>query len=183
MRTKPALATLALLAAGMFVPAAGFAQSSPNAEQIVKSLTPTDTHGVTRGIRVLPSGTQNQAQPPARPAPAISLNVQFASGSAELTPQATAVLDQLGRALTDQTLAAYRFRIEGHTDTVGTREYNKDLSDRRAATVVDYLANRFHVDRSRVQAIGLGQDGLLVSTPDQTPEPRNRRVQVVNIGT
>ena len=183
MRANPALATFAMLAAGMFVPAAGFAQSSPSAEQIVKSLTPTSTHGTTRGIRVAPTTAQDQTQPPAKSTPAISLNVQFASGSAELTPQATAVLDQLGQALTDRTLATYRFRIEGHTDTVGTREHNKDLSDRRAAAVVDYLANKFHVDRSRVQAIGLGEDGLLVRTPDQTPEPRNRRVQVVNIGS
>jgi len=183
MRAKSALATFAMLAAGMFVPAAGFAQSSPSADQIVKSLTPTDTHGATRGIRVQPSATQYQPQPTVKAAPAVSLNVQFATGSAELTPQATAVLDQLGQALTDQTLATYRFRIEGHTDTVGTREHNKELSDRRAAAVVDYLANRFHVDRSRVQAIGMGEEGLAVRTPDQTPEPRNRRVQVVNIGT
>jgi OmpA-OmpF porin, OOP family len=49
--------------------------------------------------------------------------------------------------------------------------------------VVEYLATNFHVDRSRVQGIGMGEDGLLVPTPDQTPEPRNRRVQVVNLGS
>jgi len=92
-------------------------------------------------------------------------------------------LDNLGRALNDRTLTTYRFRIEGHTDTVGTHDYNKELSDRRAAAVVDYLAMNFHVDRSRIQAIGMGEEGLLVPTPDQTPEPRNRRVQVVNIGS
>ena len=86
-------------------------------------------------------------------------------------------------ALSDQALVGYRFRIEGHTDTVGTHEFNKDLSDRRAAAVVDYLANHFHVDRGRVQAVGMGEDHLLIPTPDQTPEPRNRRVQVVNIGS
>ena len=109
--------------------------------------------------------------------------MQFATGSADLSPQAIGVLDNLGKALSDQALARYRFRIEGHTDTVGTHEYNKELSDRRAAAVVDYLANNFHVDRSRVEAVGMGEDRLLVPTPDQTPEPRNRRVQVVNIGS
>jgi OOP family OmpA-OmpF porin len=93
------------------------------------------------------------------------------------------VLDNLGRALSNQALIGYRFRIEGHTDTVGSPEYNNALSDLRAAAVVDYLANNFHVDRGRVEAIGMGKDGLLIPTPDQTPEPRNRRVQVVNVGS
>ena len=93
------------------------------------------------------------------------------------------MLDNLGKALSDQTLARYRFHIEGHTDTVGTHPYNKELSDRRATAVVDYLATNFHVDRSRMEAVGMGEDGLLVPTPDQTPEQRNRRVQVVNVGS
>ena len=171
---------LAVLAAVLVAPAIGSAQSVPSAEQIVKSLTPTTTSGPTRGIRIGP-GAPSQPQPPA-PAPAISLSVQFATGSAELTPQAIHTLDNLGKALSYPTLVGYRFRIEGHTDTVGTRQYNKALSDRRAATVVDYLINNFRVDRGRVQAVGMGEDDLLIPTPDQTPEPRNRRVLVVNIG-
>ena len=171
---------LAVLAAVTVAPAIGSAQSVPSADQIVKSLTPTTTSGATRGIRIGP-GAPSQPQPPA-PAPAISLSVQFATGSAELTPQAIHTLDNLGKALSDPTLVGYRFRIEGHTDTVGTRQYNKALSDRRAATVVDYLINNFRVDRGRVQAVGMGEDDLLIPTPDQTPEPQNRRVLVVNIG-
>jgi outer membrane protein OmpA-like peptidoglycan-associated protein len=62
-------------------------------------------------------------------------------------------------------------------DAITTR-----LSDRRAITVAEYLAGRFHVDRARLQPVGMGQDGLMVPTPDQVPEPRNRRVLVVNIG-
>ncbi|HME26192.1 MAG TPA: OmpA family protein [Acetobacteraceae bacterium] len=93
------------------------------------------------------------------------------------------MLDNLGKALNDQALAAYRFRIEGHTDTVGTREYNLQLSARRAAAVVDYLAHRFRIAPSRLEAVGMGENGLLIPTPDQTPELRNRRVQVINIGS
>jgi OOP family OmpA-OmpF porin len=188
MRTPAVLAALGLLAAGVSPPATSYAQGTPSTDQIVKSLTPTGSSAAARGIRIAPAtpgaGTAatTHAQPPAAPA-AVSLTVQFQTGSADLTPEATRVLDNLGKALNDQTLASYRFRIEGHTDTVGTREYNKELSERRAATVVDYLANRFHVDRSRIEAIGMGEDGLLVATPDQTPEPRNRRVQVVNLGS
>lgn len=117
----------------------------------------------------------------ARQPPSVNLNVQFANGSAELTPAATRTLDELGRALSSQALGSYHFRIEGHTDTVGSHDYNQVLSERRAAAVVDYLSSKFHVDRSRLEAIGMGESGLLVPTAVQTPEPRNRRVLVVNL--
>jgi outer membrane protein OmpA-like peptidoglycan-associated protein len=178
MRRQAILAATALMAASVLSPAIGFAQSSPSAEQIVRSLTPTSTTGATRGIRIAPTAAAPQAA-----APSVSLTVQFANGSADLSPAAIEVLNNLGKALSDPTLSAYRFRIEGHTDTVGSRTYNQTLSDRRAATVVEYLATNFRVDRSRVQGVGMGEDGLLVPTPDQTPEPRNRRVQVVNLGS
>ena len=112
----------------------------------------------------------------------MNLTVQFASGSAVLTPAAIHTLDELGRALSSSTLAAYKFRIEGHTDTVGTPEMNKTLSEQRAAAVVDYLAGKFSIDKARLTSVGMGEEGLLVSTPANTPEPRNRRVQVINLG-
>ena len=188
MRSHVTLAATALLATGILAPAIGSAQSGPSTEQIIKSLTPSDQPSpMGRGIRLAPPAASHGQSPAAAqsptPAPAISLTVQFASGSAQLMPQAVQILDSLGRALSNQTLVGYRFRIEGHTDTVGSSEYNNALSDLRAAAVVDYLANNFRVDRNRVEAIGMGKDGLLIPTPDQTSEPRNRRVQVVNLGS
>jgi OmpA-OmpF porin, OOP family len=186
MRSHTTVVAVGLMAAGIFTSSAS-AQNVPSPDQIIKSLTPTGPSGPTRGIRLQPA-TGNAGSPAGQPsatrqAPAVSLNVQFETGSAELTPDATRVLENLGKALSDRTLVSYRFRIEGHTDTVGTRPYNRELSDRRATAVVDYLATNFHVDRSRMEAIGMGEDGLLVPTPDQTPEQRNRRVQVVNVGS
>jgi outer membrane protein OmpA-like peptidoglycan-associated protein len=120
--------------------------------------------------------------PPAAEGPSINLTVQFQSGSAELTPAATKTLDQLGHALSSAELANYRFRIEGHTDTVGSAAYNKVLSSERAASVARYLEQKFGVKAARLETVGRGQEGLLVPTPDQTPEPRNRRVQIINLG-
>ena len=180
------------------------AQGNPSADQIINSLRPSGNMmpGGTRGIRLAApsneasgtaagacSGTaaacrleQADAAPAAQAAPTVNLTVNFANGSAELTPDAIRTLDELGRALASKDLAAYRFRIEGHTDTVGSSNYNRTLSERRAEAVVDYVAKKFGVDPSRLQAIGMGEDGLLVPTPPQTPEPRNRRVQVINLG-
>jgi OOP family OmpA-OmpF porin len=191
MRCQPPMSTIAILAVMSLAPVSTWAQGNPSTDQIVKSLTPTPAMGTTRrGIRTAPGGSMaggsaaaGQAQPGAAKAPAVSMNVQFATGSAELTPQAIQTLTNLGQALNNPSLANYRFRIEGHTDTVGSPAYNQQLSQRRAETVVDYLATNFHIDRSRVQAIGMGEDGLMIRTPPQTPEERNRRVQVVNIGS
>jgi OOP family OmpA-OmpF porin len=188
MRSYVILVVTALLATVILAPAIGSAQSGPSTEQIIKSLTfPDQPSPTNRGIRLTPPSARHGQSPAAAQspplAPAISLTVQFANGSAQLTPQAVQILDNLGRALSNQTLVGYQFRIEGHTDTVGSREYNNALSALRAAAVIDYLANNFHVDRTRVEAIGMGKDGLLIPTPDQTPEPRNRRVQVINLGS
>ncbi len=114
--------------------------------------------------------------------PAVNLTVNFATGSADLTPDAVRTLDELGSALSSKELAGYHFRIEGHTDTVGSAEYNRALSERRAEAVVDYIAKKFGVAPTRLQAVGMGEQGLMVPTPPQTAEPRNRRVQVVNLG-
>lgn len=177
----------AALAAGTLLPAIGQAQPNPSADQIIKSLTPGENLGsTTRGIRIGPGTAPTQQAAPAgtaAQAPSVSLNVRFATGSADLTPEAQRALDELGRALSAQQLASYKFRIEGHTDTVGDKQMNQMLSERRAATVVDYLESRYRIDRSRLQAVGMGEEGLLVSTPNNTPEPRNRRVEVVNIGS
>lgn len=115
-------------------------------------------------------------------APSVNLTVQFATGSAELTPAAIRTLDELGRALSSQSLATYHFRIEGHTDTVGTPDTNQALSDARARKVVEYLVSRFHVDPTRLEPIGMGELHPLVQTGQNVAEPRNRRVTVVNVG-
>lgn len=177
---------------------------NPSSDQIINSLRPSGNlvTGGTRGIRLAAPSGDGSAQPQAAPAaqssphvasskptavaasanPAVNLTVNFATGSAELTPDAMRTLDELGRALASKDLAGYRFRIEGHTDTVGTRDYNQALSERRAEAVVDYVAKKYGLDAARLQAVGVGETGLLVQTPPQTPEPRNRRVQVVNLG-
>ncbi|HTW70441.1 MAG TPA: OmpA family protein [Acetobacteraceae bacterium] len=192
----------------VFAAVPAFAQSNPSADQIINSLKPTGnlTGGGTRGIRLAPPSGEAPspqqvtpvatgaphvavARPAPRPAaaaqsagPSVNLTVDFATGSAELTPQAMATLDQLGKALSSSELASYRFRVEGHTDTVGSQPYNQALSQQRADAVVNYIESKYGVQASRLVAVGMGEKGLLVPTPPQTPEPRNRRVEVINLG-
>jgi outer membrane protein OmpA-like peptidoglycan-associated protein len=178
------------------------AQTSPSSDDIIKALKPTPQAlhaAATRGIRpIAPSPgsdvTQASTEAPApRPhgvvphataetAPSVNLYVPFENGSAELTPAAITALDELGKALTSTTLSGFKFKIEGHTDTVGSKGYNMSLSERRAAAVSDYLEQKYGVKQDRLETVGLGSSHLLVPTPDQTPEPRNRRVTVINLG-
>jgi outer membrane protein OmpA-like peptidoglycan-associated protein len=153
-------------------------QPAPQQAAVVPA-QPNRAHPVTQPAQ---PAAQPTATATAADHPSVNLTVEFRTGSADLTPQAVRTLTELGRALASPALASYKFRIEGHTDTVGTPESNKELSQRRAASVVDFIATHFNVDRARLEAVGMGEDGLLVQTPDQTPEARNRRVQVVNLG-
>ncbi len=178
----------------------------PSANDIIKSLRPSGAiSGVSRGIRPVgeapaPAPSQarpvstgaasapsqstphaNQAAAPTK-APSVNLAVQFASGSADLTPAAIKTLTELGRALSSNELSNFRFRIEGHTDTVGSPETNRALSEQRAQAVVDYMATNFNIDRGRMQAVGMGSDDLAVQTGPQVAEARNRRVQIINLG-
>lgn len=178
-----ALAILLLAHAG---PA--LAQGARSADEITRGLQRPDG-GMDRGIRRADPNSQPSASSTTQPAaaqpraPSVNLSVLFRTGSADLTPDAQHTLDELGKALSAPALAPYRFRIEGHTDTVGGTAANRVLSERRANAVVSYLNARFGVDRARLEAVGMGEDAPLVSTGPQVPEPRNRRVQVVNLGT
>jgi len=180
---------LPVIAASLaFVAVPALAQNNPSSDQIIQSLKPGGNLTQSlRGIKMAnpsatPASTATAATPAPASAPSVNLSVEFATGSAELTPQARQTLDQLGRALSSADLAQFRFRIEGHTDTVGSPGYNKALSQRRADMVASYLEKNFGVASRRLQAVGLGEEGLLVQTPPQTPNAQNRRVKVVNLG-
>jgi outer membrane protein OmpA-like peptidoglycan-associated protein len=65
---------------------------------------------------------------------------------------------------------------------VGAADFNKALSQQRADAVAAYLQGKFGVNTNRLQAVGMGEDGLLVATPPNTANEKNRRVNVVNLG-
>jgi outer membrane protein OmpA-like peptidoglycan-associated protein len=67
--------------------------------------------------------------------------------------------------------------IAGHTDTVGASAYNVQLSRARAQAIAGWFRRRGL--RSPVAYEGFGESALLVKTPDETDEPRNRRVDYI----
>jgi outer membrane protein OmpA-like peptidoglycan-associated protein len=107
----------------------------------------------------------------------LSLNdaIQFDTGRDTLRSQSFPVLDAI-----HGILAAHpelrRVRIEGHTDDVGTNAYNKDLSDRRARTVVRYLTGK-GIARERLEPSGFGEDRPVASNATALGRAKNRRVE------
>jgi OmpA-OmpF porin, OOP family len=113
------------------------------------------------------------------PARSADMLVTFRSGSADMTPQAIANARLVARALQSPQLGTGQFLVEGHTDAVGNRDYNIDLSKRRADAVVQFLVKQ-GVPASRLKAEGFGFDRL--RNPARPTDGTNRRVQVVKIG-
>jgi outer membrane protein OmpA-like peptidoglycan-associated protein len=87
---------------------------------------------------------------------ALPLQVAFEAGSARLTVSATRSLDHLGEALSTGPLAGERLRIEGHADPAGSRDANKDISERRAMAVAAYLEQNFAISPARLVCTGVG---------------------------
>jgi outer membrane protein OmpA-like peptidoglycan-associated protein len=67
--------------------------------------------------------------------------------------------------------------VAGHTDSLGTDQYNDALSLRRAERVRGLLVAR-GISPASIVAVGRGKREPLVPTPDGVAEPRNRRVEI-----
>ena len=124
----------------------------------------------TRSIRLLDGDTAPQKAAPA----ALSLPVRFAFDSAEVAASARPQLDALaeGIKLLPPGTAVV---VEGHTDSVGSEEYNQRLSQRRAHAVKEYLVVHHGIDARRLLDTGIGKLQPINGLSPQAPE--NRRVQ------
>jgi OOP family OmpA-OmpF porin len=69
--------------------------------------------------------------------------------------------------------------IEGHTDSVGSQQYNQALSERRASSVRQYLIDKFGMDGSRISAVGYGEDLPVATNDTEEGRQKNRRVDAV----
>lgn len=103
--------------------------------------------------------------------------VNFAFDSAALTPEAEITLDE-AVALMKETDEVLEVRVEGHTDSVGSDQYNMDLSQRRAESVVQYLADN-GVNPSRLIPVGMGEGFPVANNDSVAGRAANRRVDFV----
>lgn len=115
--------------------------------------------------------------PPPPPAPCVAgpFMVFFDWDRDEITPQASAILDNAASAY--QTCGQAQVMIAGHADKSGSDQYNVGLSQRRAANVRSYLAGRGIPD-GVMTTEAFGESRPLVETADGVREPQNRRVEI-----
>jgi outer membrane protein OmpA-like peptidoglycan-associated protein len=130
-------------------------------------------------VKVAPEASAPIA-PEATPAPAptpgcsdaMSVELRFATNSAELTAGDRSAIDRIVPCL-----AEGRFEVSGHADASGTDAINEPLSEARARSVRSYLVSR-GIDGARLEARGYGSSRPI--TENSTPEgrARNRRVEL-----
>ncbi|WP_146908904.1 OmpA family protein [Arenimonas daejeonensis] len=101
--------------------------------------------------------------------------IYFDTAKATLKPESEATLQQVLGVLTGND--SIRLVIAGHTDSEGGDDYNQDLSEKRAASVVTWLTGK-GVDASRLSSEGLGESRPVADNGNEAGRALNRRVEV-----
>ncbi len=102
-------------------------------------------------------------------------NVEFDFDKWDIKPRYEADLDRVTEVL--KRNPDLRVEVEGHTDSIGTAVYNQQLSERRAASVVEYLVNA-GIERGRLEPVGYGLTKPIATNDTREGRARNRRVQL-----
>ena len=101
--------------------------------------------------------------------------ILFATNSSELQPAAKSNIESLSRIL--NKYPDTNILIEGDTDNEGAKEYNQELSERRAEAVANFQKGQ-GVAGSRITTVGLGESNPIASNETVTGRQQNRRVEV-----
>jgi OmpA-OmpF porin, OOP family len=102
--------------------------------------------------------------------------VQFGFDKSELTRKDKQTLDQFGEQLANQR--HFLIEIHGYTDSTGAKDYNYQLSQRRADSVIQYLAQKYDVPAHQIYVIGLGEDNPVAANTSAKGRAENRRVDI-----
>ena len=105
-------------------------------------------------------------------------DVHFDFDRSTLKPEAIAILDRA--VMTLQANSTLTVTIEGHTDSVGTAEYNLSLGERRANAVRDYLLNR-GIAANRMRTVSYGEERPIASNDNDAGRAMNRRAHIVEM--
>ncbi len=120
-------------------------------------------------------GERDQIAELAATKPNIDLEIQFDYNSADIAKTSVPSVQALGKALSDPSLKGSTFVVAGHTDAIGTEEYNQGLSERRADTIKKYLVQNYGLNGTDLVTVGYGKTKLKDTAngadPDQPPRP------------
>lgn len=102
-------------------------------------------------------------------------DVLFAHDSADISPAFEEVLKDLASYL--KSTGFKTLQVEGHTDSVGPEAYNQSLSERRAKSVVDFLATGGGISASKLESVGYGETRPVADNSNYQGRSKNRRVE------
>jgi outer membrane protein OmpA-like peptidoglycan-associated protein len=102
--------------------------------------------------------------------------IHFGFDKDTLTKDAKADLDKMAEAVPNTK--GYILTVEGATDSVGSADYNYELSQRRASAVIQYLASEHGIPAHKIYLIGLGKDKPVDTNKTREGRAANRRVDV-----
>jgi OmpA-OmpF porin, OOP family len=108
---------------------------------------------------------------------AVFYGIQFDFDKAEIKAESEPQLAEMAKFL--KANAALRAFVVGHTDNKGTLQYNVDLSNKRADSVVKSLAGKYGIDAKRLTPRGLGPLAPVASNRAEEGQAKNRRVELV----
>jgi outer membrane protein OmpA-like peptidoglycan-associated protein len=106
----------------------------------------------------------------------VNEKIHFEFDSDKIREESFDLLDEISRVINAHPQIV-KLRVEGHTDPRGSREYNLDLSKRRARSVMTYLVEKGDVDPERLEKEGYGFDQPIASNDDEEGMAKNRRVE------
>ena len=108
--------------------------------------------------------------------PVVETSVHFGFNKDNLTKQAREAIDELASSVANTK--GYIITVEGGTDSVGSEDYNYDLSQRRANAVIQYLASEKSIPAHKIYLIGLGKDRPVEPNTTREGRAKNRRVDI-----
>lgn len=142
-----------------------------DATQVAVNQPPGPTSTLSEAdVRRIFGGALSALPPPPRH---FILNFRFESD--ELTDGARALVPEILKTVKERAFPDVI--VVGHTDTMGTPAANFELGLKRA-TVVRNLLVEAGLNGSAIEVTSHGEEDLLIQTSDETPEPRNRRVEI-----
>ena len=103
--------------------------------------------------------------------------IYFDFNKSEVKPESSPTLEQISRLLKNQS--ALKLLVVGHTDNVGSFSFNMDLSQRRAASVVNAMTGRYAIGKDRLMPLGVSFASPMESNKAEEGRAKNRRVELV----
>ena len=103
--------------------------------------------------------------------------VFFDTNQTTIKAESAETLQEVAKFLSDNPLI--KVIVTGHTDNVGTFDFNRDLSQRRAQSVVEYLSSKHAIDSSRLMPFGASFAAPVAPNTSDDGRAKNRRVELV----